>query len=157
MLEYPSMSNYYNNFYKIGLSENVMTADNQQERTLEDTRYELFYYVGREYTCVPGESFSGTGSKLIKESFSAGNDDEASRKMIKILRQRETEEIMKYNTRAMLIGDLMTFTTCFLEKKTKDSKRTSISTMNINRIERLNVPPKINDLKIKKGKRAIKP
>ena len=32
MLEHLSMSNYDNNFYIIGLRENVMTADNQQER-----------------------------------------------------------------------------------------------------------------------------
>ena len=35
MLGSPSISSYYNNFFKVSLSENGMSADNQQER-LED-------------------------------------------------------------------------------------------------------------------------
>ena len=68
MLETPRMSNYYNNPYKIGLGENVMTADNQQGRTQEKKLLTYRVMDGRDD--IPEKVYA---------KFEARDDDEAKR------------------------------------------------------------------------------
>ena len=109
MLEHPRMSNYYNNLFKIGLSENVMTADNQQGRTTEtESKYRLHYSVSKSEIESDGvmrshdeyrahEILASSDEKAIEQArmyLKKGNRVNSSGNfLVKILIEEKTEKI----------------------------------------------------------------